>query len=268
MQVPIQIDVNGQAILGMLHIPSKPLNKMPLIIMCYGFNGNRCEEHRMMVLTGRLCEQRGIFLLRLDYRGQGISDGDFWEVDIDRRIQDINSAIDFLNGCFGLQKHKLFLLGFSDGARIASPIALIRKEVEGLILWNPVFATEPGNSLYSIKRKTIRIRREPISGTFVYPLYGLWVKTDYLRQLNKSSAYKDFKKFQGSKLCIFGSKDQYTTKFRRLIMDQPEHNLELKIIEGANHLFGTSSFTYQTIDSTLNYVEQLCTNSKGYSCYT
>ena len=256
MQVPIQIDVFGQLVFGILHIPLKPLPNLSIIIMCYGFNGNRTEEHRMMVTAGSRCEEIGIFMARFDYRGHGISEGEFWETKLAYRIQDVLSIISFLEGCFQKDKPKFFLVGFSDGARIASVVANQQSNIHGLILWNPIFTTKPSKPSKPLDTSNAskKLIREPNSGTLVYPLFGLFVKADYLRELNTTSSYNDFLQFEGKKVCIFGSLDDYTVKIREQMENDENVNVDIKIVEGAKHLFGSTKTSEMVIQETLNWV--------------
>jgi hypothetical protein len=256
MQVPVQIDVCGKAVLGILHVPKNALPGLPVLVMCYGFNGNRSEEHRMTVTAGRVCEEAGIHLLRLDYRGQGVSEGEFWEVSINTRVQDIISAVLFLNGCFGKDRPAYYFIGFSDGARIASSVALLYRETKGIILWNPIFSMDSGEHSSGENGPAPRIVREPSTGTFVYPMYGLWLNTNYLRELKQNSSYDNFVRFEGKKLCIFGSDDRYTIPVREKIQkDKANLNTRIEIVDGAQHLFGSTQMSEQVIKTTLDWIK-------------
>lgn len=257
MQVPIQIDVCGKAVLGILHVPKRALPGLPVLIMCYGFNGNRSEEHRMTVMAGGVCEEAGMHLLRLDYRGHGVSEGEFWDVGINTRTQDILSAVSFLNGCFGKDIPGYYLIGFSDGARIASSVALEYKDIRGIILWNPIFSMNTQDSSPTANGAVPRIVREPDTGTFVYPMYGLWLNTNYLRELSRNSSYDNFVEFQGRKLCIFGSEDRYTISVREKIEnDKANSNMGIEVVEGAKHLFGSTKLSEQVIKITTDWIKE------------
>ena len=45
MQIPIQIEVERTPVLGMLHIPENQAPGSPMILMCYGLNGNLSLIH-------------------------------------------------------------------------------------------------------------------------------------------------------------------------------------------------------------------------------
>ena len=56
MQIPIQIEVERTPVLGMLHIPENQAPGSPMILMCYGLNGNRvagsaCGKNRSYIIS-------------------------------------------------------------------------------------------------------------------------------------------------------------------------------------------------------------------------
>lgn len=48
MRIPFQINSGGKDVLGVMHIPNRQNDIPVVIIMCYGLNGNRTEQHRSM----------------------------------------------------------------------------------------------------------------------------------------------------------------------------------------------------------------------------
>ena len=139
MIVPTQIDVQGGSIVAMLHISTAPLQRNPIIVMCYGYNGTMCEVHRMSVKMARQCESFGLHMFRFDYRDHAHSIGDTTSITMQRKIDDVLSVVEFINCCFR-DKPPIYLVGFSDGARIVAEVSNFVNNPLGLIYWNPVFS--------------------------------------------------------------------------------------------------------------------------------
>lgn len=254
MQIPVQIGVKGQAVLGMLHIPQKRAEGSPVILLCYGLDGKRAEVHRMATIAARQAESRGITMLRFDYRGLGLSDGEFWHTSISKKIEDTLAMIDFVTGCFQNERFALIPLGFSDGARIAAGLYKQRACISGLAFWSPVFHSIAADFT---DKKNSRITRHPVTRELVYPFNGIWMGLEYLNeQTGMANAIHDCFGFKGPKLSCFGSADQHTGDTRReleSLVAQAANNWKVITIPGANHIFNRATWAETVIDQTLNW---------------
>jgi len=72
--------------------------------------------------------------LRYDKRGVGRSEGNFWETGLMDNISDALAALDFFKKYKGIQSDKVFLLGHSEGAIIATRMAATGAYTAGVIL--------------------------------------------------------------------------------------------------------------------------------------
>lgn len=138
MQIPIHILKKSKCIAGIMHIPDVRVQGTPIVILCYGLNGNRVENERLLVKAGKEFMDAGIVFVRFDYIGLGVSDGEFWEVSNTSKVEDVLAVINYIKGCFQEETYNIFLLGFSDGAKIANIVANLSDEVKGLANWSPV----------------------------------------------------------------------------------------------------------------------------------
>lgn len=251
LQIPIQIDVKSKFINGIIHMPVIRANGSPTIVVCYGLNGNRTELHRMLVHAGRRAEETGVILVRFDYRGLGVSDGEFWHSSIRSKIEDVMAMLDFLNGCFQDEKHTLILLGVSDGAKIASLVSYMKNGIMGLALWSPVFIL-PKHDIVMTSRMT----REPLTKEIVYPFLGLWLGKEYLRDMKNDLPIQHIKGFNGHKLLIFGGDDSLTQKTQEEIdneiIDLGE-NVEIFKVPGSGHIYEKSKWSFEVINKTIGW---------------
>jgi uncharacterized protein len=78
--------------------------------------------------------EHGIATLRYDKRGVGASAGNFWETGFHDNVADAEAALHYLEAQDRVRSDKVFLLGHSEGALIATRLAGAGKQVAGLIL--------------------------------------------------------------------------------------------------------------------------------------
>jgi uncharacterized protein len=99
----------------------------------------------------------GHHVLRFDYFGVGDSAGESEDGDLDGWCSDIEMAVDELLGMTRISR--ICLIGMRLGATLAASFARNRKDVDALVLWDPVFAgREYLDELKKEHTKWLRIR--------------------------------------------------------------------------------------------------------------
>jgi alpha/beta superfamily hydrolase len=254
MEIPFQINISGESILGMIHMPWRKAKGNPAVIMLYGFNGERVDNSRLSVLCGRLAEQQGVTFVRFDYRGLGLSEGEFWNTTLETKIQDAQTVIKFVSDFCGEQL-SIIALGFSDGVRIATNLLEICPHISGLCLWSPVLFPLIDEVHGKIRRK---FYREPQTNQLVTPHRGLWVGQQYLRQLSSvDNGYNQVKNSNKPILAVFGDYDPAIIKtqdeLEKLIQDGQE-NIHVKMIPGADHLYSQKKWIEEITNETVRWV--------------
>lgn len=260
MQIPVQIPVQGRFVLGVLHIPARRASGGPTMFLCPGLNGHRADVQRLATLTGRIAEKMGVTLFRFDYRGMGLSEGEFWESSVMTRLDDTKACIEFLEGCWQNDEHTLILSGFSDGARMAAAAGnMFHQYVRALSFWSPILLPTEVNVLGSS-----RLIREPRTRALVCPLYGVWLGTDYLRDLKLADSLDLFYQFDGPKWCIFGGEDEMCfPTYGVLEKNDTLENTEIFVVPGANHIYSRSDWAEQLINRTLDWAIRTAASSSG-----
>lgn len=255
MQIPIQIDVGGQYVFGMLHLPRKKVNPLRVVVMCYGLNGNRVENNRMTVFFGRKAEESGIAFCRFDYRGLGVSEGEFWNTSVQTKVEDVLAVVHHIKACFRDERIQIFALGYSDGVRIVLDLIERIKDIVGICLWSPILYTLIDNAHGRHARKFVR---EPNTGSLVLPHRGLWMGKEYLKQqIYKGDEPERLKKFLKPCMAFFGGNDPLTIKTRDRMIEMQNcerRDIEIAVVDGADHLFSRVSWSEQVIDKTLDWV--------------
>ena len=254
MQVPIQLYHKGRQILGMIHVPLRRAKGSPLVLMNYGMNGDRVDNHRLSVQFARHANEAGITVVRFDYSGCGVSTEEFWETSLTEKTSDTLAVIDFIKGCFPEEDFNLIMLGYSDGIRILSKVAKLRKEVRAVCMWNPIIRSMTGTFKASGKKMAI----EPITKKLVFPLFGLYMGIDYLKEANEDMQIEDVMELNIPKLFVFGTGDTHTLPLQKELdaFSLPD-GATIEKINGANHLFSKVEWSAQVIKITTDWVNAL-----------
>lgn len=136
---PLRFQCEGCSLVGILHLPAKPLPHGLLIVT--GGPQYRAGSHRQFVLLARHLAREGVAVLRFDYRGMGDSEGT--PRDFEHAGADLRAAVDqFFEQVPALQQ--VVLWGLCDGATAAAFHAARDERVCGVILLNPWVRTEHG----------------------------------------------------------------------------------------------------------------------------
>ena len=219
MRVPIQINSMNKTLLGVFHIPNTQCKRIKVIIMCYGLNGNRVEQHRMCVKFGEVCEKNNINLVRFDYTDVGVSEGDFGYSTLSNRVTNVIDVVDYVRGCFN-QEIDIYLVGFSDGAKIAANSFLELKCCKGIILWNPIINIGTGQ-IKNENRMNNRLKIDRSTKKPYKPLFGLKLNLQMIRELMKDKSM-ELMKCSYKKLFVFGEKDAFTSEIRKYFITHRE----------------------------------------------
>lgn len=130
--LPVSFSCEGDTLLGVLHRPAQPGPTGVLVVV--GGPQYRVGSHRQFVLLGRALAQRGVAVLRFDYRGIGDSGGEprgFEAIDVD-----VRAAIDELFRRVP-QLERVVLWGLCDAASAVMFYGHRDARVAGLVALNP-----------------------------------------------------------------------------------------------------------------------------------
>ncbi|MET3133188.1 exosortase A-associated hydrolase 1 [Oxalobacteraceae bacterium GrIS 1.11] len=145
-QRALRFQCQANCLFGILTLPEQALARGVLIVT--GGPQYRVGSHRQFTLLARALAERGIAVLRFDYRGMGDSEGaarNYEHID-----DDLHSALQqFFSAMPALRE--LVLWGLCDGATAAALYAHQDSRICGLVLLNPWVRSPPG-----IARATLR----------------------------------------------------------------------------------------------------------------
>lgn len=137
----IVLEIEGQKLFGILHMPINNHGKVPAVLMCHGLAGNKTGRFRIYVNLAKELAKVGIASLRVDFRGCGDSDGEFSEVTVKGFLRDAHVSLRHLTHHAGIDASRLGIFGRSFGAAIALMAAEEYKKIKSLTLWAPLYNT-------------------------------------------------------------------------------------------------------------------------------
>ncbi|MGQ9694379.1 MAG: alpha/beta hydrolase [Thermodesulfobacteriota bacterium] len=118
-------------IYGELFIPEKITKPYPGLIICHGLPGKvrSPDDKGYPYLAAYFC-QEGFFVLIFNFRGTGLSEGNF---DILGWARDLERALEFITSHPEVNPRCILLMGFSAGAAVSIYVAAQHKEIKGII---------------------------------------------------------------------------------------------------------------------------------------
>ena len=106
------------------------------VIFCHPHPQYGGDLHNGVILSGvHAAWEAGLSTLRFNFRGVGESEGTYSDGIGER--EDVQAAIECLNGTFGGRDHFLVLVGYSFGAWVGMPIAIRDGRINGMVAIAP-----------------------------------------------------------------------------------------------------------------------------------
>lgn len=133
----------GMTVVGTLYMPDGVENP-PAVLLLHGFTGSRDEleipaaKEGIYARAARLWAADGIASLRIDYRYNGESDGDFADSTMQAHVADGLAAIDWLARSGRVDASRLGLVGWSMGGAVGAAVAARSgHSLDAVALWAP-----------------------------------------------------------------------------------------------------------------------------------
>lgn len=239
MRIPIEILRNRKRIMGIMHLPSKFVGEKTFVVLCYGMNGNRVEANRIFVKVADYFENKGIAFVRFDYLGLGISDGEFFEADLDTKVLDVISVVNYIRNCHVNEKCRIVLMGISDGAKVINKIMsenLI--EIDDVILLNPVLALNKSEVEAEVEENAkkslgdISVVKHPALGKIAILNVGQFFSPKHMKQCSVDQDVFDVT--DKNLICFFSAKDDLSFVTRNMMEKKA---CEIKEIASHSHVF-------------------------------
>jgi alpha-beta hydrolase superfamily lysophospholipase len=127
---------SARPLFGLHHPPSGGTPRRWGVVICNPFGQEYLRAHRSLrELANRLAAE-GFHVLRFDYYASGDSSGDSDEATLDQWLLDISAAIAEVKEASA--SPRFALVGLRLGATLSAQLAAQRRDVERLVLWDPI----------------------------------------------------------------------------------------------------------------------------------
>ncbi len=190
------VNKEGRILRGYLTLP-EDFNG-DLVLMYHGFTGNKTEHACHFRNLSRLLVEEKIASLRMDFSGNGESDGEFKDFTFDTLMAEANLILDYAKTVPDVKR--VILLGFSMGGAVAAMIAAKRyQEIDKMVLWSPA-----GTILEKIK-KAFENGTKLENGNVMMGTFEL--SKEMVESVNRYDTYQGIENFKKPVLIIHGRKD-------------------------------------------------------------
>lgn len=252
MQIPFPFENEGQQISATLHVPEGVAKKVPGVLLCHGFTGQRTETHRLFVAMSRELEKRGIASLRFDFRGSGESEGSFADMTVSGEISDAQAAFDRLASQRKVHPKRLGVLGLSLGGCVAACLAGREKRVASLALWSAV--ADPAGLILgrmAPREKRLLARKGYLDRG------GMPVGKGFYRELPSIRPLDEIAKAACPVLVVHGTKDAAVpldhAKDYLKALKARRAPAEKLILRGADHVYSSVEWTEKVVRRTSDW---------------
>jgi alpha/beta superfamily hydrolase len=244
----------NQQILGVLHVPSSisrknnssqiDQDKKPCVIYLHGLGGDRVDVYRCGFHIGNELARKGVYLLRYDCLGAGVSAGNFFETTWSKKLEILDCMINKLTCIETIDINRIALIAFSSGARLACLAANRMDTITSLVLLSPELTTDKDNLF-----EGSRFFRHS-TGKLVLQYKDLLFGATYFTDARKYEFGIEFEHCQKPMLIVFGEQEEslVSKQFVKNIADQQSEKKVVNVCGG--HTFSYHSMREVVIIST------------------
>lgn len=245
----IHFESEGQRIYGMVHLPDGK-GPHPAVALLHGFTGTRIESHRLFVKTARSMAERGLAVLRFDFRGSGESEGDFIEMMVQGEIADARQALNYLEGRLELDSSRIGLLGLSLGGVVAACLGGEDRRVKALALW----ATPDLRQFASSNTVSSGMNWDSLREKGWMDWGGNRVGRGFFEGARALDPFASLEKYEGPVLLIHGTRDvTVPIASGKSYAAALKGRVEAHWIEGADHTFSKYEWENEAIGLTTDW---------------
>ncbi len=133
---PFFFGSSKKPLFGIYHPPQSRAAKERAVLICQPLGHEYVRAHRAVRQLALLLSKAGAHALRFDYYGTGDSGGEGDEGGLAQWTQDIGTAIDELKDVSGASR--VSIVGVRAGALLAVLAVSRRRDVDAVLLWDPV----------------------------------------------------------------------------------------------------------------------------------
>ncbi|WP_438349239.1 alpha/beta hydrolase [Paenibacillus sp. FA6] len=258
-----------------IHYPSsitkkegRSTERVPLVVICHGFVGNRIGADRLFVKTARDLVEDGYMVVRFDYIGCGESTGDYGQEGLESMIDQTRTVLDYTLACADVDPTRVTLIGHSLGGAVAILTAGRDRRVKNLVLWASV-----GYPFNDIVKITSREVYDTAVKTGSSDYLGYELSPNFFESLAPFQPFQQASNFNGNVLVIHGTSDDsipvdYAFLFQKIFWMRSEGRCDKEIIFQADHTFSSGSHREILLQRTKNWLNEQEKNQQEWHNWT
>jgi len=227
--------------------------KVPMVIICHGFTGNKNESLLKAISEGLL--KNDIASIRFDFNGHGESEGDFQEMTVPNEIEDALKVYEYVSALDYVSD--VAIIGHSQGGVVASMTAgKLGDKISAVVLLAPAAVLREDAIRGNIMGKFYNSLDPP---EYVEIYNGLKLGKDYIKTAFSLPIYSTAKGYQGPACMIHGTGDvivpyTYSLRYQGIWPDSEVH-----LIDTGDHIFS------QDIDEVVDIAVGFFVNTLSHS---
>ena len=215
----------GKTLRGYLDYPENFNGE--ILVFFHGFTGNKSEHAYHFRNFSRLIAKDGYASIRMDFSGNGESDGDFSEFTFDTMMSEAKEIIDYAFNLEGVKR--VSLLGFSMGGAVASIMSSVyQNKLSKIILWSA--AANIAEHIKNYFEKGVEL---PNGNKLIATYFEL--SKEMYASIDKCHPMEGIEKFTNPVLLCHGRNDQCIDYMYSMRYAVKYPNAQVHIIDGANH---------------------------------
>ncbi|WP_419237381.1 alpha/beta hydrolase family protein [Photobacterium leiognathi subsp. mandapamensis] len=189
-------------------VPDKKIDKqIPAVIMLHGTGTQKDEVGNLYKSLSEKLEALGIASIRLDFAGSGDSTASDLEYSLSSAVLDGKTAFNYLQANSQIDKSRIGVVGFSQGALISQLLVIEEPNIKSLAVWSPAV----GNGITPMKAFFEQYYDEAKQNGYALIKYD-WrspfkVNLTWFEQLKAQQSLTLMKQFTSSLLAISGTND-------------------------------------------------------------
>ena len=190
------VNKDGRVLRGYINIPENFTGE--LIVMFHGYTGHKTEHNGHFRTLTRKLDPKGIGTMRLDFSGNGESDGEFLDFTFDTLVSDASIMVEYALNLEGVEK--VSLLGFSMGGAVAGMMASkYLDKIHRVVLWSPA-----ANILSLIRNRYVNAEKDENENAII----SCWSLSKAMYEsLDKYDVMKGIENYKGQVFIVQGNKD-------------------------------------------------------------
>ena len=238
------LNKDNRMLRGYINIPENFNGE--LIVMFHGFTGNKTEHNGHFRTLTRMLDPMGIGTLRMDFSGNGESDGEFLDFTFDTLMNDARLMVEFALGYEGVKK--VDLLGFSMGGAVAGYMSKeYADKINKVVLWSPA-----GDMVQKIKTRYESYPKDENENG----INSCWSLSKAMYETAQQyDLYNGLENFKGKVFIVHGNKDLAVNYLIGIQYSVIYPDAFIHLVHGAGHGYDKPEDMKELYEKTLSFLK-------------